>query len=226
MIIRQYEKPFVPKYANYDYVPVYDGNDRFIGWIKMLVSELEPYKEYKDLEEQGLLLRLPTETYFIKDNIVRKGWVQELVYSPCRKLLLDIRYDDNSLDSYRGYVDNTLFLTQAEAEQKLKETESDWYDDWWSKKSKKVAENTDCIVQLIDKVAKVMVEAFKNLKIEDINMFQLGYSYNKALDDFVNACEKHSTTMYGQRYIDTRDIKNIAELLKEQNKWQMKTIQT
>ena len=81
-----------------------------------------------------------------------------------------------------------------------------------------MAENTDCIVQLIDKVAKVMVEAFKNLKIEDINMFQLGYSYNKALDDFVNACEKHSTTMYGQRYIDTRDIKNIAELLKEQNK--------
>lgn len=31
MIIEQYEKPFVPKYANYDYVPVYDGNDRFIG---------------------------------------------------------------------------------------------------------------------------------------------------------------------------------------------------
>ena len=81
-------------------------------------------KEYEDAEEQGLLLRLPTEAYFIKDNIVRKGWVQELVYSPCRKLLLDIRYDDNSLDSYRGYVGNTVFLTQAEAEQKLKEMES------------------------------------------------------------------------------------------------------
>ena len=35
MIIEQYEKPFVPKYANYDYVPVYDGNDRFIGWIRI-----------------------------------------------------------------------------------------------------------------------------------------------------------------------------------------------
>ena len=33
MIIKQYQKPFVPKYANYDYVKVYDGNDRFIGWI-------------------------------------------------------------------------------------------------------------------------------------------------------------------------------------------------
>lgn len=98
---------------------------RALRCIKKLVAELEPYKEYKDLEEQGLLLRLPTEAYFIKDNIVRKGWVQELVYSPCRKLLLDIRYDDNSLDSYRGYVGNTVFLTQAEAEQQLKEMESE-----------------------------------------------------------------------------------------------------
>lgn len=81
--------------------------------------------EYEDLEEQGLLLRLPAEAYFIKDNIVRKGWVQELVYSPCRKLLLDIRYDDSSLDSYRGYLGNDVFLTQSEAEQKLKEIECD-----------------------------------------------------------------------------------------------------
>ena len=38
--------------------------------------------------------------------------------------------------------------------------------------------------------------------------------YNKALDDFVNACEKQFTMMYGQRYVDMRDIKNIAEQLK------------
>ena len=84
----------------------------------------EKLREYENLEEQGLLLRLPTEAYFIKNNNVCKGWVQEVVYSPCRKLLLDVRYDDNSLDSYRGYVGNTIFLTQAEAEQKLKEMES------------------------------------------------------------------------------------------------------
>ena len=88
------------------------------AWLKEL-------KQYKDLEEQGLLLRLPTESYFIKDNKMYKGWVQEIVYSPCRKLLLDIRYDNNTLDSYRGYVGNTVFLTQAEAEQKLKEMGSD-----------------------------------------------------------------------------------------------------
>ena len=90
-------------------------------WLKVYFK----LKEYEELEEQGLLLRLPAEAYFIKDNIVRKGWVQELVYSPCRKLLLDIRYDDSSLDSYRGYLGNDVFLTQAEAEQKLKEMESD-----------------------------------------------------------------------------------------------------
>ena len=38
--------------------------------------------------------------------------------------------------------------------------------------------------------------------------------YNKALDDFVNACEKQFTTMYGQRYVDMRDIVNIATQLK------------
>ena len=42
--------------------------------------------------------------------------------------------------------------------------------------------------------------------------------YNKALDDFVNACEKQFTTMYGQRYVDMRDIVNIAEQLKEGEK--------
>ena len=28
MIIKQYQKPLVPKYANYDYVKVYDGHRR------------------------------------------------------------------------------------------------------------------------------------------------------------------------------------------------------
>ena len=38
--------------------------------------------------------------------------------------------------------------------------------------------------------------------------------YNKALNDFVNVCEKQFTTMYGQRYVDMRDIKEIAEQLR------------
>ena len=38
MILYQREKPYVPKYVNYDYVPVYNSNDRFVGWIKIWVS--------------------------------------------------------------------------------------------------------------------------------------------------------------------------------------------
>ena len=78
---------------------------------------------------------------------------------------------------------------------------------------KKVVENKDYIVQLVNTIAKTLIEAFENLKIEDVNMFQLGY--NKSIDDFVNACEKQFITMYGQRYVDMRDIVNIAEQLKE-----------
>ena len=85
-----------------------------------------------------------------------------------------------------------------------------------AEKIKTVVENKDYIVQLVNTVAKTLIEAFENLKIEDVNMFQLGY--NKAIDDFVNACEKQFTTMYGQRYVDMRDIVNIAEQLKEGGK--------
>ena len=49
-------------------------------------------------------------------------------------------------------------------------------------KIKTVVENKDYIVQLVNTVVKTLVEAFENLKIEDVNMFQLGY--NKAIDDF------------------------------------------
>ena len=41
MIIEQYQKPFVPKYANYDYTKVYYGNDIFIGWIKIYYNQQE-----------------------------------------------------------------------------------------------------------------------------------------------------------------------------------------
>lgn len=36
MIWYQKIKPFVPKYANYDYTRVYDRNDRCIGWLSIV----------------------------------------------------------------------------------------------------------------------------------------------------------------------------------------------
>ena len=73
-------------------------------------------------------------------------------------------------------------------------------------KIKTVVENKDYIVQLVNTVAKTMVEAFENLKIEDVNMFQLGY--NKAIDDFVKEY-KRKTPM------ENRLIDETAEQLKE-----------
>lgn len=46
MIIRQYEKPYVPKFARYDYVQVYDWQDRFIGWLP-IYQEIVANKNYK-----------------------------------------------------------------------------------------------------------------------------------------------------------------------------------
>ena len=53
-----------------------------------------------------------------------------------------------------------------------------------AEKIKTVVENKDYIVHLVNIVVKTMIEAFENLKIEDVNMFQLGY--NKAIDDFAD----------------------------------------
>ena len=79
-----------------------------------------------------------------------------------------------------------------------------------AEKIKTVVENKDYIVQLVNTIAKTMVEAFENLKIEDINMFQLGY--NKAIDDFVNACKEDILCQTFGLHIN--GIQRIAEQLK------------
>ena len=86
--------------------------------------------EYEDLEEQGLLLRLPcaenTTVYVIEDDCTelsdycrRKGNCKDC---PCRDLHIE-----PEMFSLSGIVlrlkdfGKTVFLTQSEAEQKLKE---------------------------------------------------------------------------------------------------------
>lgn len=91
---------------------------------KTIDDVIDKLAEYEDLEEQGLLLRLPCkvgdtvyiiysdkETSFIEEPIVKdvsthRIWIESRCYD-----YLDIG--------------KTIFLTQAEAEQKLKEMESD-----------------------------------------------------------------------------------------------------
>ena len=84
-------------------------------------------------------------------------------------------------------------------------------------KIKTVVENKDYIVQLVNTVAKTMVEAFENLKIEDVNMFQLGYS--KAIDDFVEKIELkylgvHPDDLY-ERYYPREICKQVKELAEQ-----------
>lgn len=89
--------------------------------IVLTDGDVDKWREYQLLEEGGKIISIPDEVYFIKDGKIKSGWVQEAVSSICRKMLLDIRYDDNSLDSYRGYLGDKVFLTKSNAEAKLKE---------------------------------------------------------------------------------------------------------
>ena len=71
--------------------------------------------EYEDLEEQGLLLKLPCK-------------VGSTVYHIANKRILEVENVDVfflCLCVAECRFGNTVFLTQAEAEQKLKEMESD-----------------------------------------------------------------------------------------------------
>ena len=84
-----------------------------------------------------------------------------------------------------------------------------------AEKLKTVVENKDYIVQLVNTIEKTLIEAFENLKIEDVNMFQLGY--NKAIDDFVNFANTMPTVEVDGE-IRPMWLEEIAEQLKEGGK--------
>ena len=82
-----------------------------------------------------------------------------------------------------------------------------------AEKIKSVVENKKYIEQLVETVSKTLVEAFENIKIEDVDMFRLGY--NKAIDDFAKTSKQKYSCL---GYIDVlaeSDIDEIAEQLKE-----------
>ena len=81
-----------------------------------------------------------------------------------------------------------------------------------AEKIKTVVENKDYIVQLVNTIAKTLIEAFENLKIEDVNMFQLGY--NKALYDFVKFASDMPTVEEEDGEIRPMRLKEMAEQLK------------
>ena len=81
-----------------------------------------------------------------------------------------------------------------------------------AEKIKTVVENKDYIVQLVNIIAKTLIEAFGNLKIEDVNMFQLGY--NKAIDDFIKFANTMPTVETDDGEIRPMWLEEMAEQLK------------
>ena len=91
---------------------------------------LEALGKYEDAEEQGLLLRLPCKVgdviYEIHPltNKITPRKIKSIVVCNCPDLTIMYKsgYDYSNVQDDFG---KTVFLTQAEAEQKLKEMESD-----------------------------------------------------------------------------------------------------
>ena len=101
---------------------------------EMLEKCLRKLAEYEELEEQGLLLRLPCKVgstlYQPISNRINEYEVIGLCFDIHRnKFMYEVAYQIG-LKWYKTTCDfdcinKTVFLTQAEAEQKLKEMESD-----------------------------------------------------------------------------------------------------
>ena len=117
-----------------------------VKWENNRHNVLQKLADYEDLEEQGLLLRLPCknwmdivfgeqETFFGIDESYIENPIREITvdsadrftwYDGWKTLVLK-GTDENGLDWEFSPEDigKTVFLTKSEAEQKLKEMESD-----------------------------------------------------------------------------------------------------
>ena len=92
----------------------------------------EHLKDYEDLEEQGLLLKLPCKmgdtVYAIGFNnkpVVYESVVLSILITE-KEIVFNVKVDEFEINSQlkQSMFGKTVFLTQAEAEQKLKEMKS------------------------------------------------------------------------------------------------------
>ena len=100
----------------------------------MLHTVVRKLAEYEGLEEQGLLLRLPCKigdtVYCVEDKKIWDCIVDKVTISRTNGVWFEVKTPKSMPDiSAIEYTENdfgkTVFLTQAEAEQKLKKMESD-----------------------------------------------------------------------------------------------------
>ena len=116
------------------------------GWIRPSYScystkrVIERLAEYEDAEEQGLLLRLPCkvgDTIYVNGilgvgeaeeyKVIRVDYHSNLATKRSEFYIeaLLVSAPENSIGFYDKEIGKTVFLTQAEAEQRLKEMERD-----------------------------------------------------------------------------------------------------
>ena len=109
---------------------------RALRCINKLLKEVEPYREYEDLEEQGLLLRLPCKVgdtvYEVQElrKRIQPYTIISIHVSKCGFLVgWEIKDGKGIYSCINGFCDDaigkTVFLTKEEAEAKLKELEGE-----------------------------------------------------------------------------------------------------
>lgn len=97
---------------------------------EQLAEWLEKLKSYKDLEEQGLLVRLPCKVgeklWCIVNSAIRELRVYRFDMPAFGTTDIVFRYADGfKLKRFVGEIGKTVFLTREEAEKKLEEMKND-----------------------------------------------------------------------------------------------------
>ena len=117
-------------YDTLDPVDISDNEYSKTNYNKLLTK----LGEYEDLEEQGLLLRLPCKVgstlYQPISNQINEYKAIGLCFDITRnKFMYEVAYQIGlewyKTTCYFDCINKTVFLTQSEAEQKLKEMESE-----------------------------------------------------------------------------------------------------
>ena len=103
---------------------------------KTIDDVIDKLAQYEDLEDNGLLLRLPCKigdtiyevSYENREFVIKEHIVKEFIYRAYRFPRIEIYCENENgflVCNNIGKLDECLFLTKEEAEQKLKEMEDE-----------------------------------------------------------------------------------------------------
>lgn len=115
-------------------IKIFESENK-IPFVKVLSGEylypaIEKLATYEDLEEQGLLVRLPCKVgddlYCIVNGEVKKLKVHSFGVPDFEIIDIEFKYVDGfKIVRFVGEVGKTVFLTREEAEKKLEEIQND-----------------------------------------------------------------------------------------------------